>query len=196
MAHYFTDNKSLESNPKEFTYYFDNEKFIFTTDNGVFSKKEIDYGSYLLIKTIYKKQLGKTLLDLGSGYGPIGIIINKFNSDLIVDAVDVNSRATDLNKLNADLNGTHVNVHLCEDILTLNKTFDTITLNPPIRAGKKVIYSLYQKSHAILNDGGTMYIVIRKKQGADTSINELKDYFKVVEVIAKSKGYEVIQATK
>lgn len=196
MAHYFTDNKSLESNPKEFTYYFDNETFTFTTDNGVFSKKEIDYGSYLLIKTIYKLPLGNSLLDLGSGYGPIGIIIKKFNSDLSVDAVDVNSRATDLNKLNAKINGTTINVHLCEDIEILGTTFDTITLNPPIRAGKKIIYSLYKKSHAILNDGGTLFIVIRKKQGADTSINELKDYFKSVNIIAKSKGYEVIEAKK
>ena len=196
MAHYFTDNKDLESDPKDFDYQFENEKFIFTTDNGVFSKKEIDYGSYLLIKTVYKEKLGKTLLDLGSGYGPIGIIIKRFNPSLEVDAVDVNSRATDLNKLNSSRNNTEITVHLCDDIETLNKTFDTITLNPPIRAGKKIIYSLYLKSHAILNDGGSLYIVIRKKQGADTSFRELKGYFKVVEVIARSKGYEVIKASK
>lgn len=196
MSHYFTDNASLESNPKEFSYYFENEIFKFTTDNGVFSKKEVDYGSYLLIKTVYQKELGKSLLDLGSGYGPIGIVIKKFNPDLEVDAVDVNSRATELNKLNAKINNTAITVHLCDDILTLNKSFDTILLNPPIRTGKKVIYSLYRKSHAILNDRGNLYIVIRKAQGADSSFKELSDYFTNVTVIAKSKGYEIIQATK
>ena len=196
MAHYFTDNSSLRSNPKEFDYCFDNEKFTFTTDVGVFSKNEVDFGSALLIKTVYLKNLGKSCLDLGSGYGPIGIIVKRFNPDLNMDAVDVNSRAIDLVKLNSKINKTDVSTFLCEDILTLNKKYDTVLLNPPIRAGKKVIYELYEKSYEVLNELGSLYIVIRKKQGADTSYNKLKDIFKNVDVIAKSKGYEIIQAIK
>ena len=196
MAHYFTDNKSLRSNPKEFVYCFDNEKFIFTTDFGVFSKGEVDFGSELLIKNVYKKQLGEVCLDLGCGYGPVGIIVKRFNPYINMDAVDVNSRATDLTKLNADINKTKVTVYLSEDIEALNKSYDTIMLNPPIRAGKKIIYDLYKKSHQVLNDGGSLYIVIRKKQGADTSFKELKDIFNQVEVVAKAKGYEIIQAIK
>lgn len=196
MTHYFTDNENLESNPKEFAYQFDNEKFQFTTDNGVFSKGEVDYGSYLLIKTVYKSDLGKTLLDLGCGFGPIGIITQRFNKELIVDAVDVNSRAVDLTKLNALKNNQSIQAFKTEDILTLNKSYDTVLLNPPIRAGKIIIYDLYQKSFEVLNDGGKLIIVIRKKQGADSSLKKLKDIFKNVEVIAKSKGYEIIQAIK
>ena len=196
MAHYFTENSSLRSNPKEFVYCFDNEKFIFTTDIGVFSKGEVDFGSELLIKNVYKKQLGKTCLDLGCGYGPVGIIVKRFNPYINMDAVDVNSRATDLTKLNADINKTKIKVYLSEDITTLNNKYDTIMLNPPIRAGKKIIYDLYEKSHHILNESGSLYIVIRKKQGADTSYKKLKDIFKEVEVVAKAKGYEIIQAIK
>ena len=169
---------------------------MFTTDVGVFSKKEIDFGSALLIKTVYKRDLKNTCLDLGSGYGPIGIIIKRFNPSISMDAVDVNSRAVELNKLNAKINKVDISVFKCEDILTLNKTYDTILLNPPIRAGKKVIYDLYEKSYAVLNENGSLYIVIRKKQGADTSLQKLKDIFKKVEVVAKAKGYIIIQAFK
>ena len=104
MPHYFTDNSNLKSERKDFKFYFENEIFNFTTDNGVFCKSEVDYGSYLLIKTVYRLQLGKNLLDLGSGYGPIGIVIKHFNPDIEVDAVDVNPRAVELNRLNADNN--------------------------------------------------------------------------------------------
>ena len=65
MNHYYTDNENLDSDRKEFEYHFDKEVFKFTTDNGVFSKDNIDYGSYVLIKTIYLRDLGKSLLDLG-----------------------------------------------------------------------------------------------------------------------------------
>ena len=194
MAHYYTDNKDLTSDRREFDYYFGNEVFRFTTDNGVFSKKNIDYGSYLLIKNVYLKNLGSSLLDLGSGYGPIGIIIKHFNPKLDVEMVDVNSRATELAVLNCQKNKVNIKVHLCEDILTLNRNFDTVTLNPPIRAGKKVIYDLYAKSRAILNDGGSLYIVIQKKQGAKSSIKELETLFKNVVVIDSDGGYLVIEA--
>ena len=196
MPHYFTDNSNLKSERKDFKFYFENEIFNFTTDNGVFCKSEVDYGSYLLIKTVYRLQLGKNLLDLGSGYGPIGIVIKHFNPDIEVDAVDVNPRAVELNRLNADNNSTPIEVYLCEDILTLNKSYDSILLNPPIRAGKKVIYSLYEKSEVILNNGGCLYIVIQKKQGAESSFNKLKELFNDVRIIAKSSGYQIIQATK
>lgn len=192
MTHYYTDNNDLSSNRKEFDYYFDNEVFRFTTDNGVFSKRGVDYGSYILIKSIYKFNLGDSFLDLGSGYGPIGIIIKRFNPELSVEMVDVNSRAVELSILNAKNNKTDIKVNLCEDILELDHNFDTISLNPPVRAGKTVIYSLYEKASKKLNDGGHLYIVIRKAQGARSSIIKLETLFKVVEIIDKNGGYYII----
>ena len=194
MTHYYTDNNNLPSNTREFDYYFDNEVFCFTTDNGVFSKGGVDYGSYILLKTIYKTNLGKSLLDLGSGYGPIGIILKRFNPELEVEMVDVNSRATKLAQLNSKKNKTDIKVHLTENILELENNFDTITLNPPIRAGKKVIYDLYAKSKDKLNEDGHLYIVIRKAQGANSSIKELETLFKTVTVINKDSGYYIIDS--
>lgn len=192
MSHYYTDNKDLVSNRSEFTYYFANDVFRFTTDNGVFSKNGIDYGSYVLIKTIYRKNLGNSFLDLGSGYGPIGIIIKHFNPELRVEMVDVNSRAIELCNINAQNNHCEIIVHLCDDILTLDNNFDSISLNPPIRAGKAVIYSLYEKAKEKLNENGHLYIVIRKAQGAKSSISKLETLFMNVEIINKDGGYYVI----
>jgi len=194
MSHYYTDNKDLDSDRKEFEYYFDNEVFRFTTDNGVFSKKSVDYGSYILVKSIYQKNLGSSLLDLGSGYGPIGIILKRFNPELEVEMVDVNSRAVELCKLNNSNNSTDIKVHLCDDIERLDHKFDTIVLNPPIRAGKAVIYSLYDKSKKMLNEHGHLYIVIRKAQGAASSIKKLETLFTTVRTIARDSGYLVIDS--
>ena len=196
MTHYYTDNSELPSKRKEIDYYFDNERFIFTTDNGVFSKEAVDYGTYLLIKNTYKRKLGSHILDLGCGYGPVGIIIKRFNEDAAVDLVDVNPRAVELAELNSFNNKTKVNVHLCANIKTLCTLFDSIILNPPVRAGKVVIYDLYQKAFECLSDGGSLYIVIQKKHGAQSHMNELRTIFKTVEVLDRSGGYWVIQAAK
>ncbi len=196
MSHYYTDNSQLASNPRSFDYYFDNEKFIFTTDNGVFCKENVDYGSYLLIKNTFRQALGNRLLDLGCGWGPVGIIIKRFNPDIEVTAVDVNSRAVELTNLNAVQNKTLIKACLCTDILTLNLLFDSIILNPPIRAGKVVIYDLYDKAYHTLRENGSLYIVIQKKQGASSSVNKLSELFKTVTVLDREDGYWVIQAIK
>lgn len=196
MSHYYTDNSQLASSPRSFDYYFDNEKFIFTTDNGVFCKENVDYGSYLLIKNTFRQALGNKLLDLGCGWGSVGIIIKRFNPDIEVTAVDVNSRAVELTNLNAVQNKTLIKACLCTDILTLNLLFDSIILNPPIRAGKVVIYNLYDKAYHTLRENGSLYIVIQKKQGASSSVNKLSELFKTVTVLDREGGYWVIQAIK
>ena len=194
MNHYYTDNSDLDSNRREFTYYFDNEVFCFTTDNGVFSKNNVDYGSYILIRSIYEKELGESLLDLGCGYGPIGIILKRFHSETLVELADVNSRAVELASLNGINNKTDIKVHLCDDITKLDHKFDTIVLNPPIRAGKAVIYDLYEKSKKMLNESGHLYIVIRKAQGAKSSIAKLETLFDRVMIIERDSGYYVIDS--
>lgn len=196
MSHYYTDNSQLASSPRSFDYYFDNEKFIFTTDNGVFCKENVDYGSYLLIKNTFRQALGNRLLDLGCGWGPVGIIIKRFNPDIEVTAVDVNSRAVQLTNLNAVQNKTLIKACLCTDILTLNLLFDSIILNPPIRAGKVVIYDLYDKAYHTLRENGSLYIVIQKKQGASSSVDKLSELFKTVTILDREGGYWVIQAIK
>lgn len=196
MSHYYTDNKDLSSNKKEFTYHFDNETFYFVTDNGVFSKNNVDYGSYLLIKNVYKLDLGKKILDLGCGYGPIGIILKRFNPLVEMNMVDVNSRALELAHLNCQKNKIDAKIYLSKNILELNNCYDSIILNPPIRAGKVVIYDLYEKSYQILNNGGSLYIVIQKKHGANSSISKLETLFDEVKVLDKDGGHLIIKAQK
>ncbi|MDD5791537.1 MAG: methyltransferase [Erysipelotrichaceae bacterium] len=196
MSHYYTDNCNLPSDRKRFDYHFDNEVFQFVTDNGVFSKTAVDFGSRLLIENVYRRNLGSRMLDLGCGYGPIGIIIKKFNSDLEVEAVDVNSRAVSLMEENCTINKTDIKVFLCEDIITLKNCFDSITLNPPVRAGKSVIFSLYEKAYQKLNSGGSLYIVLQKKQGALSSKAKLETLFDKVEILDRAAGYYVIAGHK
>jgi len=194
MSHYYTDNKDLASKRSEFTYYFDNEVFRFTTDNGVFSKSSVDYGTYVLLKNIYKLDLGKHILDLGSGYGPIGIILKRFDPNRNIEMVDVNSRAIELAKINCETNKVDIKLHLCDNILNLDHKFNSIVLNPPIRAGKKIIYDLYDKSAMMLSDTGHLYIVIQKKQGAQSTISKLETLFNEVNIIDRDGGYHIIDS--
>ncbi len=196
MTHYFTDNSGLESDPIRFTYYFDNEVFHFTGDRGVFSKDKIDYGSYVLIKNVYRRELGACILDLGCGYGPIGIILKRFHPQAKTVLVDVNPRAVELAKKNALDNDTAVEAAVCDDITSLPDTFDSIICNPPIRAGKDLIFSLYSKAHLKLRECGDLYIVVQKKQGARSHISYLQTFFTEVDVLDKDGGYYVIQAHK
>lgn len=194
MIHYYTDNVDLASNPSEFEFHFGNELFCFTTDNGVFSKENVDYGSYILIKSIVDKNLGNHLLDLGSGYGSIGIILKRFHPECEIEMAEVNSRAVELSRKNNQRNNVDIKVHLTEDITTLDHQFDTIVLNPPIRAGKKVIYDLYEKSKKMLNNNGHFYIVIKKAHGAMSSKKKLETLFENVEIIQKDSGYLVMDS--
>ena len=196
MSHYFVNDPDLTSKRKEIEYHFNNGLFKFVTDNGVFSKSGVDRGSNILISKVYNLALGKSILDLGCGYGVIGIVIKKNNIGSNVDLVDVNDRAIELAKENAKLNDVKVNVFNTEDITSLNKTYDSILLNPPIRAGKKIIYGLYKASYDVLKKGGKLYIVIQKKQGSESSIKELQKLFKEVKTIAHKSGYQIIESIK
>ena len=196
MSHYFINDSGLASKRKQIEYHFNNELFSFVTDNGVFSKNEVDRGSNALISSVYNEDLGKNILDLGCGYGVIGIVIKKKYVDSNVDLVDVNDRAIELSKLNADINNVKVSVFNTEDITGLNKVYDSILLNPPIRAGKKIIYGLYKSSYDVLVEGGKLYIVIQKKHGSESSVKELKKLFSEVKIISRKSGYQIIESIK
>lgn len=196
MTHYYTDNKELKSEQIEFKYVYDSEEFVFRSDHGVFSKDGIDYGSYLLLKCIKNQSLGDSILDLGCGYGAIGIILSRFNPYSKVDLVDVNSRATELATLNGKINNVEINVYKTNDINTLETQYTTVVLNPPIRAGKCVIFELYEKAHLNLQDNGRLFIVIQKKHGAESSLKKLKSIFKTVNILDKIHGHWIIEAIK
>lgn len=191
MAHYFT-NENLESNITKFNIKLEDKTFTFNTDNGVFSKGELDFGSYLLIKNVLKLKLTGDILDLGCGYGPIGIILAKL-LPVTVTMVDVNKRAVHLVNMNIKENKVNnANVLVSDGYENLkDEKFDYIISNPPIRVGKEKLYELLITSKEHLKENGEMYIVIRKNQGAKSLIRDLSVYYSV-NIIDKDKGFFII----
>ncbi|WHY67231.1 class I SAM-dependent methyltransferase [Neobacillus sp. SuZ13] len=196
--HYYSRTQKVESDPKFWDYTLKNNPFRFKTDNGVFSKREVDFGSRLLIESFEMPNTDGLLLDVGCGYGPIGLSLAKYYHERMIHMVDVNERAIELAKENAELNRIQ-NVTIYESDRLLNvkeNTFAAILTNPPIRAGKKTVHDIFEQSFDHLVSQGELWVVIQKKQGAPSAIEKLNNLFNHVETIDKSKGYFVIRAQK
>ena len=191
MSHYFENDKNLVSDIKPFNISVNGNSFTFNTDNGVFSKGELDYGTNLLIQNVLKKSLTGDILDLGCGYGAIGIIISKI-TNTNVTMTDINKRALHLTKMNAKKNGVSVNVTESDGYENIDGMFDYIISNPPIRVGKKKLYELILDSKKHLKENGKLIIVIRKEQGALSLIKDMNNDYKI-EVLDKSKGFMIIE---
>ena len=196
--HYYSRTQKVESDPKFWDFTLKNNQFRFKTDNGVFSKREVDFGSRLLIESFEMPKTEGLLLDVGCGYGPIGLSLAKYYQDRMIHMVDVNGRAIELAKENAELNRIHnVKVYESDRLLSVKETtFAAILTNPPIRAGKNVVHDILEQSFEHLTNQGELWVVIQKKQGAPSAIEKLNNLFNHVETIDKSKGYFVIRAQK
>ena len=197
MSHYFINDESLVSQVRELIYKYASFSFTFLSDNGVFSKKSIDYGSRLLLETYLKEEdtTGKKVLDVGCGYGFIGTVISVI-TDSYVDMVDVNKRAIHLTKRNIKKQGKFKgNVFLSDAYSEVKDKYDVVITNPPIRVGKEKLLSILTGAFEHLNEDGTLYFVIRKDQGALSIKKTLeKDCF--VETINKDKGYFIYKVKK
>lgn len=196
--HYYSRTQKVESDPKYWDFTLKNNLFRFKTDNGVFSKREVDFGSRLLIESFEIPQTEGNVLDVGCGYGPIGLSIAKQYPDRVVHMVDVNERAIQLAKENAILNKIeNVEVYESDRLLSVQETqFAAILTNPPIRAGKKTVHEIFEQSYNHLVSNGELWVVIQKKQGAPSAIEKLKTLFSDVETIDKTKGYFILKAIK
>jgi 16S rRNA (guanine1207-N2)-methyltransferase len=196
--HYYSRTQKVESDPKYWDFTLKSSHFRFKTDNGVFSKREVDFGSRLLIEAFQLPELEGPLLDVGCGYGPIGLTVAKMDQNRSVHMIDVNERAIQLAKENAEKN--HVsNVKIYESDRLLNvadKDFTAILTNPPIRAGKKVVHEIFEQSYEHLKQSGELWVVIQKKQGAPSALEKLKELFSKVETVDKEKGYFIIKSVK
>lgn len=168
----------------------------FLTDNGVFSKKAVDFGSSLLLKSLPTLN-NVNILDVGCGYGTIGLTIAKMNPTAYVTMVDINQRAVLLTNKNMISNQIkNAEIFVSDIYNNVHQKYDFIVTNPPIRAGKKVVHNITLGAIAYLKDGGQMWCVIQKKQGAESLLIKLKDTFSNVEIISKDKGYFIIKSIK
>ena len=194
--HYYTRVPQSESRPVDCEYSYRGVALSFRTDAGVFSKGEVDTGTRLLLEALPEEMSGD-ILDLGCGWGVIGISIARKWPGTRVILADVNTRALDLSRENAKRNRAEVTCVESDGMAALaGQAFDAVVTNPPIRAGKQVIYQMFADAANALKPGGALYLVIRKQQGAESCMKYLQTIYDSVEKIDKSGGFWVIQAMK
>ncbi|NEW09672.1 class I SAM-dependent methyltransferase [Paenibacillus sp. SYP-B3998] len=195
--HYYTKRPSVERDLHTIHEKLHGRAFIFTTDAGVFSKKGVDYGSKHLIETMEFLPNAK-VLDVGCGYGPIGLTAASMCPEGHVTMVDINERAIELANDNAKRNGisnvTIVQSDLLEQVK--DQKFDAVVTNPPIRAGKEVVHRIFVDAYDCLVEGGSIWVVIQKKQGAPSAMAKLEAIYTEVTEVSKDKGYRILKATK
>lgn len=196
MAHYFTDNRNLEENRKEHSFRFSGHLYTFVTDNGVFSKTEVDRGTEILLKACVNEVRPGETLDLGCGYGVVSVVLGSLNPGLSMTAVDINPRAVELTELNCTRNNVSCRAFISDGFSEVSGMFRQVITNPPIRAGKKVIYAMFEDSFTHLQNGGSLYAVIRRKQGAESALKKMDEIFGNCDVILRDKGYWVLKSTK
>lgn len=201
MSHYYDENPEVESEESLFTYSYDNHDLELVTDAGVFSKGKIDFGSDLLVKTFlktYPPGPTKNIIDVGCGYGPIGLMIAKVSPHHEVTMVDVNQRALNLSRKNKKRNRIeNVEVKESDGLSQVeDNTYDFVLTNPPIRAGKEVVHRILEDAYVKLKLDGELFVVIQKKQGMPSAKKKMQDTFDNVEVLEKSKGYYILRSVK
>lgn len=191
MSHYFT-NDELESNEKIYIAKINDVELKLYSDNGVFSKKGLDFGTRTLLENIDLINLKGNILDFGCGIGPIGIYISKVKN-IEVDMVYINKRSVNLSIKNSLLNNVKTNVFESDIYSNITKKYDFIISNPPIRVGNDILYKILFEAKNHLNKNGELWIVINKDQGAKTIVKKLSDIYDV-EVVNKNKGFYIIRA--
>lgn len=191
---YFAADPTAAHNEAACAFTYRGHALNFVTDAGVFSRGEIDHGTKTLLDAL-ESPVGRAL-DLGCGWGAIGVSVGKAFPECEIVMADINARAVALARRNAEANGVRADVLESDGFADIPGAFDLVMTNPPIRAGKQTIYRLFAQSAERLNPGGRLVLVIRKQQGAASAVQYLKTLFDAVETVGRSGGFHVIQCTK
>ena len=197
MNHYFKSNENLEHKKAETEYGFGPVRFSFITDAGVFSKGGVDFATDILLRRL--PELSGEVLDLGCGFGCIGIVVAKlYGGNVSVTMSDINARAVELAAKNAELNGVRAKVVQSDGFGHIPGSFDAVITNPPIHAGKEVIYKLYAEAREHLKLGGRFFAVIQKKHGALSHRQKLEEIFGAANtaVLYSKKGVLIFEIIK
>lgn len=196
--HYYTENPETAHDFEEWRFELKGKNFQFVTDAGVFSRDTVDYGSRVLIEAFDEADLPEgVFLDVGCGYGPIGLAL-AYATGREVEMIDINQRAVELAQKNADRNGIEtVDIHQSNIYADLHqKQYAAILSNPPIRAGKDVVHEILSGAEPLLQTGGSLTIVIQKKQGAPSAKKKMTEVFGNCEIVLKDKGYYILRSVK
>ena len=198
MSHYFKDDPNLASNIKQINFEVNGLSMQLLTDNGVFSKNKVDEGSLAFLRVLLPLDLGNNILDLGCGYGTLGLTLAMAKKEARVTLADINPRALNMCKRNAELLNLSQRVTILQSDIyeKIEGPYDSIVVNPPIRAGKAVTYKMYEESKQYLIDGGSLFIVIRKAQGAESAAKYIDSIFGNIKLLDRHKGYHIYQAVK
>jgi len=191
MSHYFT-NDEIKSNEKIYVTKINDIELKFYTDNGVFSKNKLDFGTRTLLENLEIDRFRGKILDFGCGIGPIGIYLSLKTKEKI-DMIDINKRSISLAIKNSKLNNANTNIFESNIYEKINKKYDFIVSNPPIRVGNEVLYKILFEAKEHLNENGELWIVINKDQGAKTITKKLEQFYDVT-IVEKNKGFYVIKA--
>lgn len=201
MSHYFSEVQDVKSLKKIINYEIKNEKFEFLTDNGVFSKTKVDFGTDVMLRTFLNenKKLGNIrILDIGCGYGVVSVVVKRFFEKAKILSTDVNERALELTKKNIQKNNRTDDFEVRKSFVfdNISENFDMILSNPPIRAGKQVIFEIYEKSFFHLNKNGKFYCVIQTKHGAKSTKKKLEELFGNCTTLVIEAGYRIFRCVK
>lgn len=195
MSHYYQNDPQLQHKRRLISFYLEEKKYDFYTDAGVFSNDQVDYGSYTFLKTLLKEKKVADTLDMGCGYGVLGIVLKMNQRTDTVDLCDVNARAVKLTQENILLYSLKdAKSFVSDGFEHVHKLYDRIVINPPVRAGKAVIYKMFEESKNHLKANGELWIVIKKDLGAPSAIKKLQTIFTSVEVVKKDRGYYMIKS--
>lgn len=198
MEHYYTNNPTTESREKIINSTIANENLKFYTDNGVFSKESVDFGTKTMLESFNTEKEDAKVADIGCGYGVISIFLAKKYPTFKFTMVDVNNRVLELSKKNIELNNINNEIEVLESSSfdNVEGNFDIVLTNPPIRAGKKIVHKIMIDSYEHLNAQGELWVVIQKKQGMASCKKLLEETFSIVEIVDKNKGYYILKAVK
>ncbi|NWO19563.1 class I SAM-dependent methyltransferase [Leptotrichia sp. oral taxon 223] len=207
MSHYFSEKQEVKSDRKIIKYEIENKKFEFVTDNGVFSKIKVDFGTDVMLKVFLRENMNKKnqkfdVLDIGCGYGVVSVVMKAFFQKIKTVSSDVNERALELTAENLLKNevvkdeNDEFGVRKSFAFDNISEKFDVILSNPPIRAGKQTIFQIYEKSFEHLNENGEFYCVIQTKHGAKSTQKKLEEVFGNCETLEIDAGYRIFRSVK
>jgi 16S rRNA (guanine1207-N2)-methyltransferase len=197
MPHYFEYDPNMVSNRHEISFEILGKRFSLMSDNGVFSKSELDDGTRTLIETSFNLRLNGKVLDLGCGIGTVGLVLKSLLFDLEVEMVDVQHNAVELAKENIKrLKLEGIKAYESDVVEAITTSFNYVLTNPPIRAGKATVHQFFDGAYKVLENDGVLLVVIRKSHGAPSAKVYLENLFGNCEILKRNKGFYILKSVK